>query len=89
MQTNNKNMSTPELIFLVIAYIVSVIGAFNFFQHAHYHKQGRWLGLGPDIASLFMIFIPPLNLVFSIGYLLDMWKDDEYRDVFKPKNPLK
>lgn len=82
-------MNTPTIIILIIAYIVSVIGAFNFVQHAHYHKQGRWLGMGPDILSLLMIFMPPFNLVLSIGYLLGMWKDDEYQDIFKPKKPLK
>lgn len=81
-------MNTPTIILLTIAYIVCVIGSFNFVQHAHYHKEGRWLGLGPDISSLFMIFAPIINVIFAIAYLLGMWKDDEYQDVFKPKKPL-
>lgn len=64
------------LIIGVLIYLVSVWGAYKFFQLSHYHPKGEYYGDTPIAALLLFILVPLMNSVVTISLLLGIWRKD-------------
>lgn len=79
------------LIILIAIYLLSVIGAYKFFQRAYYHEKGTWNMLEPELSNLFWVLLPIGNSIWSFYFLTGEWDDTkEYggsrlaERIFKP-----
>ena len=74
-------------IILIIIYLLSVYGAYKFVQHSHYHEKGMWNNIKPHNIDLVVTFLPFINSILGIMFLIGAWKRDCYREInfFKMK----
>ena len=60
-------------------------------QKAHYHPQGRWRNIKPNLVDVFLVLCPIINIIFYASVVSDGWKSNEYKKesnaewFFKPK----
>ena len=57
-------------------------------QKSHYHPRGVFKLLKPSSSDYFIMFIPFVNIVAAIHYLIGGWKQEKYRknNFFKPSD---
>ena len=72
-------------IILITIYLLSVYGAYKFVQLSYYHEKGIWNNIKPNNTDLITTFLPFVNSMLSIMFLLGDWK----RDCFKETNFFK
>lgn len=56
-------------IFIIAVYILSCVGAWH-----NYHKKysEEWVSINPDGVTIVMIFMPGVNTLATLDYLLQM-----------------
>lgn len=59
------------LFIILIVYFISAYGTYKFFQKA-YSKGGRWCYMNPEIGEAISVFIPIVNQVGLVIYILEI-----------------
>ncbi len=84
-----------KIIILFVVYTLSCYGAFKFVQNTHYHPQGRWNTMEPELSDVLYVVTPVVNSYYSVIYLSGGWKYKERQikprketKIFRPKKPL-
>lgn len=80
------------LLIITIFYILSVMFAYKYMQKAHYHPDGIFRGTEYGSVEIIVIFLPLMNSMITIDYILGAWKEKEKKKpstFFKPRKPFK
>jgi hypothetical protein len=71
---------------VLLVYIVSTYGTYEYIQKSHYHEEGQWNRITPDSIDVLIMIAPFVNSWFSIEYMLGLWRREQHNNFFKPKN---
>ena len=79
-------------IVILVIYLFSCLGAYKMIQKSHYHPEGRWNLLEPEITDIGYVIFPVINTYVAVEYLCGNWrykgfslKERKTTKFFKPK----
>lgn len=67
------------IILFLVFYILSIVSCYMYFKKSFLDPKGIWKNLTLSTSEVLIVFIPLLNTIFGILYILGFWKDEKYR----------